>query len=326
LSSLSFPLNARWKLVVLLLAFFFFGFCIGVYLGYTRGIPFVGRRAIWSIGIYKGSSPFNLAPYPGNPILTADDVTDVKARYVADPFMMRKNSTWYMFFEVFNDADGQGDIGLAISYDGVHWSYEGIVLDEPFHLSYPYVFRWKGRYYMIPETGDACTVKLYEATDFPKKWVHVKDLIYGCYRDPSIFYYDGIWWMYAYSEPGILHLFYSHNLTGPWIEHPESPIVKCNCNMARPAGRVIVFGERILRYAQDDSLRYGVQVRVFEIMKISPRKYEERELAESPILGPSGSGWNADGMHHIDLHRLDDGTWIACADGYRFSLVFGLEY
>jgi len=322
----SFPQNIRWRLIGLLLAFFLLGFCAGVYVGYTRGIPFVGRGVIWSIGIYKGSSPFDLAPYPGNPILIADDITDVKAKYVADPFMIRWNSTWYMFFEVFNDATDQGDIGLAVSHDGVRWSYVGIVLDEPFHLSYPYVFKWREHYYMIPESGDACAVKLYEATDFPKKWVHVKDLIHGCYRDPSIFYHDGMWWMYAYSEPGTLHLFYAYNLTGPWIEHPKSPIVRCNCSVARPGGRVIVFGERILRYAQDDSPRYGIRVRVFEVVKLSPREYEERELAESPILKPSGSGWNADGMHHIDLHRLDNGTWIACVDGYRLSTFFGLNY
>jgi hypothetical protein len=34
------------------------------------------------------------------------------------------------------------------------------------------------------------------------------------------------------------------------------------------------------------------------------------------VLEGSGAGWNGERMHHIDAHRLDDGSWIACVDGY----------
>ena len=36
-----------------------------------------------------------------NPVLTADDVTDVEAEFVADPFMFHENGTWYIFFDSF---------------------------------------------------------------------------------------------------------------------------------------------------------------------------------------------------------------------------------
>ena len=44
----------------------------------------------WSIGIYAGRSPLQLAPLPKiiNPVLTAWDVKDIPAQYVADPFML----------------------------------------------------------------------------------------------------------------------------------------------------------------------------------------------------------------------------------------------
>ena len=37
-----------------------------------------------------------------NPILTCEDVTDVNASYVADPFLFIQgpNDPWYLFFEV----------------------------------------------------------------------------------------------------------------------------------------------------------------------------------------------------------------------------------
>jgi hypothetical protein len=104
---------------------------------------FVRRRCEWSIGIYLGKSHVDLAPPEtiSNPVLTAKDITDVPADFVADPFMLHENGTWYMFFEVMNARDRKGDIGLATSVDGLKWTYQQIVLSESFHLSYPYVFK-----------------------------------------------------------------------------------------------------------------------------------------------------------------------------------------
>ena len=46
----------------------------------------------WSIGIYKGSNPFNLTDPEdiSNPVLTGKSVTDIDAVFVADPFMSTK--------------------------------------------------------------------------------------------------------------------------------------------------------------------------------------------------------------------------------------------
>src|SRR6267142_1181613 len=109
---------------------------------------------VWSIGIYTGESPVKLRPAPNlrNPVLAASDVSDVPAVFVADPFMIRANDSWHMFFEVFNRETLKGEIGLAISANGRSWTYQRIVLQEDFHLSYPYVFEWEGEHYMVPET------------------------------------------------------------------------------------------------------------------------------------------------------------------------------
>src|SRR6185295_15737975 len=87
------------------------------------------QRCEWSIGIYFGRSPLDLFPPENvhNPILTANDVTDVRAGFVADPFMIRFEDTWHMFFEVKNRESRRGEIGLATSKDGIQWSYEQIV-------------------------------------------------------------------------------------------------------------------------------------------------------------------------------------------------------
>src|SRR5215813_13238117 len=132
-----------------------------------------GKPWIWSIGIYGGRSPLQLAPAGSNPVISAASVTDISARFVADPFMLKVDGLWHMFFEVLNNENDRGEIALATSRDGHTWQYGRIVMKEPFHLSYPHVFRWQDDFYMIPEALGASAVRLYRAASFPGEWVHV---------------------------------------------------------------------------------------------------------------------------------------------------------
>lgn len=276
----------------------------------------------WSIGIYTGNSPFNIAPPRDdqNPVLMASDLTDIQANYVADPFLIHDGSNWYLFFEALNASSKRGEIGYATSKDGIKWHYEQIILREPFHLSYPYVFKSGKDYYMIPETRQSQSVRLYKASSFPTKWVFVKKLIDGDYVDPSIFYYNGKWWLFVGARPhwnDTLRLFYADNLTGPWKEHPRSPIVNRDSTKARPGGRVQVLDGKLIRFAQNNVPVYGSQVRAFDITKLSTKDYREEELPHGPFLKGTGKGWNANRMHTADIHRLSAGNWIASVDGYR---------
>jgi len=303
----------------------------------------VAPRDVWSIGIYTGPSPLHLGPYevaqnphpnplpggegtegtrtvtPRNPVLTAAQVSDVPARFVADPFMVLAQQTWYMFFEVMHAQWQRGVIALATSRDGWRWRYARVVLQEPFHLSYPYVFMWQDAYYMVPETFEAEAIRVYKAMHFPTTWACVGAVLAGQYTDPSLFRAHGKWWMLACSTPfehDTLCLYYADALLGPWQAHPQNPLIQGDAHRARPGGRVTAIGDRLIRYAQDDAPFYGRQVRAFEIMELSTTRYAEREVPESPVLQPSGLGWNAKGMHHIDPHRLDDTHWLASVDGH----------
>ncbi len=316
--------SKRRKLIAgfIILILFIFSYVLIGKIFFKKGIPFVKRLQCWSIGIYIGNSPFELSPDDvANPVLTAKNVTDVRARFVADPFMVKEGDSWYMFFEVMNKDTKQGDIGLAVSSNGLNWYYKQIVLDESFHLSYPYVFKWKNEYYMIPESCAVNSIRLYKAVNFPTKWSLVKVLLKGYkYSDNSIFRLDNKWWIFTSRDKSdILRLFYAKDLLGPWTEHPKSPLIKGNANIARPGGRVLVFEDRVIRYAQDDEPEYGGEVKAFEITKLTTADYREKAISINPILKGSGSGWNKEGMHTIDLHRIGEDKWIACVDGFAKS-------
>ena len=273
----------------------------------------------WAIGVYTGDSPFNLSDSDKikNPVLTAQDVTDREAQFVADPFVLAENSKYYMFFEVLNKKSDQGDIGLAESSDGLNWKYRQIVLDEDFHLSYPYVFKWNDNYYLIPETERDLSVRIYKAEKYPTKWKYIGDLLKG-YRfiDPSVVYYNDMWWMFVSAlGDDVLNLYFADDLMGPWNQHPQSPIIKNDGNIARPAGRVLVLEDRLYRFTQDDYPVYGSHVLAFEITEITTTSYKERKVSDKPIVMAGEASWNTHGMHHVDPFRIGDKQWAAAVDG-----------
>ena len=280
----------------------------------------------WAIGIYTGETPFQLDSPDAihNPVLTRHSVNDRRAEFVADPFMLPNDVGWHMFFEVMNGKSRKGEIGVATSADGFRWEYQQIVLSERFHLSYPCVFEWAGDYYMIPESFQARSVRLYRADEFPTRWSLVTTLLDGNqYVDASIFRFDERWWLFVGQgappyRADTLRLFNASELTGPWLEHPQSPVVAADRSSARPAGRVLSHNGRLIRYGQDCSRHYGTRVLGFEIQELTTASYQEREIVGNPVLAASGLGWNESGMHHLDARPMNDGSWIACVDGYFF--------
>ena len=296
---------------------------------YRRTIkPYPGQ--VFSIGIAQ-SPTIQLDPEhglhiepPASPSITHNLVTDFPAAFVADPFMLHKNGTWYLYFEALNELKWNGDIALATSSDLTHWQYEGRVLDEPFHCAYPYVFEADGQVYMIPDTPDA-GVRLYQADEFPKQWHYIKTLLPGPgLSDATLFQHDGEWWMFvARSKPQHktcnyyeLLLYTSSDIHGEWKRHPSSPLLKSNSG-ARPGGRVFKHNNTFLRFGQDGKHAYGHRLLAAEVTALDASHYAE-SLCQAPVLAPQMAQWCRDGMHHLDLHEHNQ-QLVACMDGWHWS-------
>ncbi|HEX2059658.1 MAG TPA: GNAT family N-acetyltransferase, partial [Thermoanaerobaculia bacterium] len=281
------------------------------------GRPRTGPPKHWSVATYGGASWRDLRPLRA-PSLTATDLTGIDAAFVADPFLDRDGDTWRLFFEVKNAASGRGEIAAAHSNDALAWHSDGVVLAEPFHLSYPHVIRADGEVWMTPESVEAGAVLLYRASPYPLRWTLHARLIEGVYADPTPFVHDGRWWMFACPRPmkhDALSLFTAERITGPWREHPRSPLINGDASRCRPAGPVRMLDGVPVRFAQDCVPAYGTGVRAFAITTLTSADYAEQELASMSVPRASGSGWNRDGAHHLDIHR-DGELWIAVTDGY----------
>lgn len=323
--------RANLRTVFLALICLMIGLIVGMVVGIKRGVPFVAQREQWTIGIYRSNSPFHFNELQGwiNPLFRAENVTDVPAKFVADPFLVREGETWNLFFEVYNNDTQQGDLAVATSKNTWLWDYQQVILDEPFHLSYPYVFQADGDYYLIPESFEDNSIRLYKADEFPTKWSYVKTLVEGRdYVDNSIVFYNDTWWLFSsVTDNDTLYLHYADSLMGPWKEHPQSPIVEGDVHKSRPSGRMLVYDNKLYRFTMDIDPPVGThQVMAYEITEITPESYSEKLAQEAPIVMASGSGWNGQAMHQLDPVQVDSDSWIASVDGFGKYWLFGWQY
>lgn len=271
--------------------------------------------------------PLDPKPFAGadNPVLTGKDITDYGTTdFVADPFLYPGEDRWHMFFEVFNRSrDPDASIGHATSPNGYEWEYEGIIMNTGEHLSFPYVFEWQEGRYMLPETGGAedTMVELYKAVDFPGEWRRCAIPVSGNHRtdDQIVFRWNQRWWLLvADSEKSSTYAYSSGSLEADdWHPHVNNPVVVDRPEAFRPAGRPVVFNDRVIVFYQDCSKLYGESVRAFEVTSLERTSFSDREVPDSPILGGAGSrfGWNSGRMHHVDPW-LVDGRWLCAVDGH----------
>lgn len=263
-----------------------------------------------------------------NPVLTAADVTDYgEVDFVADPFLfIPETGPWRLFFEVYNrDRQPTGVIGHATSTDGGRsWEYDHLVLEDDVHLAFPYVFSWKGSFYMVPDRWNRerpAAIRLFETDSLPGGWQPVSTVVEPDRQlaDCVLFRWNGRWWAMLGSDDGRhdLCLYYSNDLLcDEWTPHKRNPVASGRPEAGRPAGRPIVTNDGILVFLQDCAAQYGDKIRAFEVKRLSPTDYADRERPESPILEGSNRrlGWNSGRMHHIDPWYTVDG-WRCAVDG-----------
>ena len=198
-------------------------------------------------------------------------------RFWCDPFPFLRDGVLYVFFEeCFYESD-KGHISvLSRSRSGV-WSGPTLVLERPYHLSYPFIFESQGQLLLLPETTAAGRVELYHCVRFPDQWTLDKVLIDNLPgADCTLWFQDSRWWLFV-DVKDELCLFFSDAPRGPWQPHPGNP-VKSDSRNSRPAGRIFRRNGEVIRPAQDCSLQYGHEVVFNKITRLTVEDFEEVEV------------------------------------------------
>jgi hypothetical protein len=236
-----------------------------------------------------------------------------KDRIWADPFPAAHEGRHFLFYEEKPYASHAHLCVAELDEKGRPGAHR-IVLRQPYHLSYPHVFRWNGGWYMVPETYQQRRVELYRTDSFPDGWTLQATLLENVEAvDPTIFEHDGRWWLsFASSvrgtyEASALHFYHAPSPLGPWEPHRNNP-VKVDVRSARPAGRVFHHEGRLYRPAQDGSPRYGSAIVMHELLELTPTSFREEEVTRiSPTWRPGLTGTHtinaAGGLTAIDARQ-----------------------
>ncbi|QIG79545.1 glucosamine inositolphosphorylceramide transferase family protein [Stakelama tenebrarum] len=223
--------------------------------------------------------------------------------YSADPFALPHEDGLCVFVEHFDYRTAKGVIDLIRLDDRYRIVERRTVLEESWHLSYPFIFYAEGAHWMLPEAADSGTLNLYRAARFPYGWeIAARIRLDPAPIDATPFFHEGLWWI-AYApalspSERLSQLFFAfaERLTGPWTEHPANP-VRCGADGARPGGTPITIDGRLHLPVQDCSRTYGGAVRLLRIDTLGPDRIETEigpPLALFPEMAP-----HIDGCHTL---------------------------
>lgn len=278
-------------------------------------------QQLWNSALFQlheGEQLFDVAVRRPDKVFSPRNLLRTKYHQItgyADPFLFENPKDGYLY--LFNEKEllkAPAPLVAHRSKDLVHWESLGTILQEPFHLSFPFVFMHEGDYYMIPETRTQESVILYKADNFPFGWKQCKVLVKGdLYADSSVIFHNGTWFLFTtawYGNKNGLRIFYADDLLGEYSEHPMSPITD-DISLSRCAGSVFSHDGKLYRPAQDCHNYYGENVAIYEITDLSTSSYKERFVK---TIIDKNQEWNKYGGHQFNFTEFK-GEKVVVVDG-----------
>jgi hypothetical protein len=274
------------------------------------------RRQQWNIGfVAKATVQFG-RPFPWHTVRWLDPLRD---GFIADPFLTSCDGISWLFYERLLYGENQGTLWVAkLDTQSGRLTDASEILRLPVHLSYPNVFKYDTRWYMLPEQARSGATVLYHSVEFPYRWEQFHVLLPEFPGiDPVLFRHGGRWWLFVThgASPctdNNLFLFSAEELKGIWIPHPMNPI-KTGLKGSRMAGPISQEAETMIRPGQDCREGYGMGLVLHKILQLDQEVYREEEISS---WAPQSGGPYSEGFHHFMI--CDD---VLMIDGQRNQRV-----
>lgn len=235
-------------------------------------------------------------------------IADPGLHCYADPFPVTWDGRTHVLVEDFDHATARGCIS-AVPFDetGPIGPAEPI-LEEPWHLSYPFPVIADGVLHLVPESIEHDDVALYRCIAYPNRWERVATLLTGVKAsDVTILRRGDRWWMFSTLDDGrggwsdMLAIHSAPSLYGPWTPHRDVPL-KVDATAARAAGAPFVRDGRLFRPVQDCGGIYGGGVDVVEVTRLDDETHHE----EVRVRLRPGPAWPGRRLHTLNrLGRLE---------------------
>lgn len=285
--------------------------------------------------LYKKEGAFAVALF-GDSVFSFDALTegnliyklDIKGLwkpkpvlYQADAFLFVKGDSLFLFYEL-QHWDNPGVIVMRKTNDLNSWTEPVVVLQQPYHLSFPFVFEDNGHVFMIPESQESDAIHLFRAdnddlTSFSKVRTllyreRTRDIHYN-FNDSHIFKKDSIYYLFTSFQKNWMYyqeLYMTGDLlNGEFVCHPKSPVC-VNNEFGRNAGSLINVNGKLFRVTQDCHADYGDNVSLMEIDVLSPDDYREHVFRRKVL--PNNTIFNQGG-HQLNVARFK-GKYVYATD------------
>ena len=236
---------------------------------------FLKKKIYWNIAFFRNN--FNNINLKNIFVIKSP-----KNRWFADPFFIKQNKKHYIFFEDYNILKKKGSIScVEINKDNSVKFYKDII-KEKFHLSFPFLFKLDNKLYLIPESSQNKSIKLYKCIKFPNKWIFIKNLIKDINSvDTIIFKHKKLWYLITclISSKNIYNKiigYYSKNpIKHNWNKIRKSPLTGKFIN-GRNGGLIIDKKNIVYRVGQIYLPgQYGFGFTINKVLGISKNDYSE---------------------------------------------------
>ena len=250
----------------------------------------------WSL--YKYPRVLNI--FDNNKLITdkiSKIFSDKTWDFSADPFYSESENSLY--FEKFNYLLG---IGKLAKYSFDSGERVEIKTKDNFHLSYPCLFEYKNKTYVIPEGAQSNKIVIYELVN-GNNLVAVNTVVDNFAGiDPTIVEFNGNWYIFATDgskgSNSYLNIFYSSNPLEKWCEHKLNP-VKIDITSARGGGSIFKEGNSLIRPAQNCYPDYGTSVVFNKIDTLTPSEFKESVIGS--VMPPKNSLFK--GIHTFSKNK-----------------------
>ena len=218
-----------------------------------------------------------------------------RGSFYADPFLFEHQGQMFVFFENGRRSTRKGVISCVTIDRTGRTSRPVTVLEAAHHLSYPFIFEVDGQIYLIPESARTGKIELYRSVRFPTDWQHDRTLIEQPGSDATLWQQAGTFWLFVNLSAVVsgrlcedLHVFVADSLNGVWTAPSGNPVV-VDPSGARPAGRLFMDGDRVIRPAQDCASDYGEGIVLQRVLTLSRSDYQEETVTRiEPLPGTAG--------------------------------------
>lgn len=197
--------------------------------------------------------------------------------WCADPFVVEDGGKTYIFFEAYDRIKRKGVIAYR-EVDGGRIGKIKVIIEESFHMSYPYIYNENDAWFIIPETNKANRIIRYKSVFFPDIWIKEKVLVDNISTvDTTLFYNNNediklFTYRVERFNKGLLEIFHLNKDTQTSICTIDD--IK---GVKRPAGKIYIHNNELFRPSQLCTRSYGEAIIFNKVLKLAGKSFDEIE-------------------------------------------------